>query len=226
MSERILVIVPTRGRPDNIARLEAGLKDTATTVADFLYVVDDDDPEAMRYLNMGLNRVAVIHRLRLGGTLNFISRQYLDKYEHIGFMGDDHLPRTVGWDLHVLAALTSDRPRVVYGNDLLQGPALPTAVFMHSKIISILSYMVPPEMIHLYIDNFWKELGELLGGLVYLPDVVIEHLHPAAGKAAMDERYREVNAASVDISDRETWLKYRSQHLGESAEAVLRAYGS
>lgn len=217
---RVLVIVPTRGRPENIARLEAGLAETSTSVADFLYVIDEDDPTADGYRMMDLKRLLVIPRRKLGGTLNHVARQYTDRYEHIGFMGDDHLPRTGGWDRTVLGALDQKGPRIVYGDDLLQGAALPTAAFMNSRIIRSLGYMVPPEMVHLYLDNFWKELGERLEGLVYLPEVVIEHLHPAAGKAQWDPGYTEVNSPAMDTSDRDAWMRYRMN--GELDEAVTR----
>lgn len=227
MIPRMLVIVPTRGRPENVARLEQAIKDTDTTRADFLYVVDHDDPEAGEYARMGLNRLTIIHdRLRLGGTLNWAARKYADLYDAIGFMGDDHLPRTEHWDLRILDALdvgTHGRtPRVVYGNDLLQGENLPTAVFLHSRIVTALGYMVPPGMVHLYLDNFWRELGQSLNGLVYLPDVVIEHMHPAAGKADWDDRYAEVNAPAVDTSDKAKFLEYRDSGLFASALERVR----
>lgn len=231
MIAKFLVIVPTRGRPGNVRRLIAGLAETGTSVADFLFVVDDDDPETPEYLRLADvtegHRFAVIHRMRLGGTLNFISAQHTSEYGAIGFMGDDHLPRTRGWDKEVLDALNQPGPRVVYGNDLLQGETLPTAVFMSSRIIRALGYMCPKGQLHLYHDNFWLELGRSLGGLVYLHDTVIEHIHPAAGKAEMDNGYLEANAPAVDRVDREAWLKYRGD-LGPDGftTAVDRVRGS
>lgn len=231
MIPRMLVIVPTRGRPENVARLEQAIKDTETSRADFLYVVDHDDPKAAEYTRLGLSRLIVLHdRLRLGGTLNWAARKYADLYDAIGFMGDDHLPRTEAWDLRVLQALDVGTggltPRVVYGDDLLQGANLPTAVFLHSRIVTALGYMVPPGMIHLYLDNFWKELGQALNGLVYLPEVVIEHMHPVAGKADWDDRYAEVNAPAMDMGDKVKFLDYKESGVFASAlERVRREYG-
>jgi hypothetical protein len=90
---------------------------------------------------------------------------------------------------------------------------------MQSRMIKALGFMAPPAMRHLYLDNFWKELGEAVGGLVYLPDVIIEHLHPVNGKAEWDERYRAVNAPDKDAADRQAWMEYRS---GAPFELVLR----
>lgn len=233
MSDRFLVIVPTRGRPGNVRRLTAGLAETGTSVADFLFVVDDDDPTTPEYLALadsGPHRFAVVHRMRLGGTLNFIAAQHLDEYAAIGFMGDDHLPRTAGWDTSILEALDAPGPRVVYGNDLLQGANLPTAVFLHSAIIRALGYMCPPRQLHLFLDDFWKALGEQLGGLVYLPDVIIEHLHPVAQKAIWDERYAEVNSQETTESDRDAWLRYWADPgpdgFGAALGRVREAYGA
>lgn len=221
----MLVIVPTRGRPENIARLEQALEDTDTTVADFLYVIDHDDPRRLDYLKLGLRRIMVVpQRLRLGRTLNHASELYQEAYSAIGFMGDDHCPRTPEWDRMLADSLALEGPRIVYGNDLLQGANLPTAVFMHSKIIKTLGYMCPLTMTHLYLDNFWKELGEAVGGLVYRPDVIIEHLHPAAAKAPMDAGYREANSTEQDTADRNAWLAYRVQSMTYAADRVLGAY--
>ena len=91
---------------------------------------------------------------------------------------------------------------LVYGNDLIQGENLATAVAMTGNIVQALSGMVPPDMIHLYLDNFWMRLGKDLGALRYIPEVVLEHMHPIAGKAEWDEGYKAVNAKEVYDFDR------------------------
>jgi hypothetical protein len=224
----MLVIVPTRGRPENAVRLEKKrLEISVTTDVDFLFVVDDDDPKCMDYCRLGLEKLAVIHRQRLGPTLNMMAVQHMDDYDALGFMGDDHLPQTPAWDAMVVQALAlssplPDLPRIVYGNDLLQGANLPTAVFMDARIVRALGGMVPPGMVHLYLDNYWKALGERLGTLVYLDHVVIEHLHPAAGKAAMDAGYQEANASAVDHADRAAWLAFESDGRLDRAADLVR----
>ena len=77
-----------------------------------------------------------------------------------------------------------------------------TAVAMTGNIVRALDGMVPPDMIHLYLDNFWLRLGKDLGAISYLEDVIIEHMHPAAGKGEWDAGYKEVNASEVYDADR------------------------
>lgn len=234
MTPPLAVIVPTRGRPASAARLTKAFRDTDALNAVPVFVADADDPELPEYRRLlddgAIPRLMIYPSVTDGGglchPLNYAARRYADVYGAVGFMGDDHLPRTRGWDDRILDALDSLEPRVVYGNDLFQGPNLPTAVFMQSRMIKAMGVMAPQVMRHLYLDNFWKELGERLSGLVYLDDVIIEHLHPAAGKAAMDDGYRRVNASEADRADREAWVRYRDGDLFEAAlRAVRKEYG-
>lgn len=226
MTEPLAVIVPTRGRPGNAARLTEAFRATHALDALPVFVADWDDPELPAYRRLldeeKIPRLIVLDNGTGRGmtrALNYAASRYAEMYEAVGFMGDDHLPRTANWDSRVMEELDSLEPRIVYGNDLFQGAALPTAVFMQSRMVHALGFMAPQVLRHLYVDNYWKELGERTGSLRYLPDVVIEHIHPAAGKTPMDEGYQRVNAPEVDSGDRAAWLAYRD---GEGFEAALR----
>lgn len=200
----LLVVVPSRGRPQNIVRLESAWAHTASE-AKLLVVVDNDDPTAGQYPSANL---VTDDRLGLAGTLNREIGNASAHYAFVGFMGDDHVPRTPGWDAQVIAALRNLGTGVVYGNDLFQGENLPTAVFTTADIPRTLGYFCPPGMRHMYLDNVWLAWGRALGGLRYLPDVIIEHMHPAAGKGEGDATYAETNASTVYDSDLKAFEAY------------------
>jgi len=205
----LLMLVPSRGRPDNIAALVESWRDTTGREAQLLVAVDDDDVELERYRALNVELV-VGPRLRLGPTLNKLAVERSRDHFAIGFCGDDHRMRTKGWDTLFLDELRDLGTGIVYGDDLLQRENLPTAVAMTSDIIATLGYMVPPGLIHMYADNFWLALGKELGRIRYLPDVVIEHMHPVAGKAPVDAGYAEVNAPGMYARDRavfQRWLR-------------------
>lgn len=233
MTAELAVIVPTRGRPENAARLETAFERTTRSGAVPVFVADEDDPKLDDYrarLDAGDIRRLVISPFTGGKglcyPLNTTARRYVKAYDYVGFMGDDHLPVTEGWDTEMTGELDSLEPRIAYGNDLLQGPNLPTAVFMQSRMVRALGFMAPQVMRHLYLDNFWKELGEAVGGLRYRGDVVIEHLHPVAGKAEWDERYRVVNEQAADTHDRDAWLAFRADgRFDRCVKIVNREYG-
>ncbi len=205
----IALICPSRGRPQNIARLHQALLDTDFHGI-FVVGVDDDDTgyledQSPRYENTVYE---VNPRLRLAGTLNKLALEYADKADIIGFVGDDHLPQGT-WEADILAAFERQPTGFVYGNDQYQRQALPTAVFVSSNIVKAIGYMCPPGFVHMYLDNVWLSLGSEAGCIQYLEDTNIEHLHPAAGKAEWDPRYEEVNSTETVHGDAALYHTWR-----------------
>lgn len=193
-----VVLVPTRGRPKNAAEVLQAHKEFSCR-SDILFVVDTDDDELVNYRSaVGVEYIVEVENKTRGMAypINVAAKKYANEYEFFTFIGDDHRFRTPDWDVVLMRAI-GPRPGLAYGNDLLQGENLPTAVMMSAAIVRGLGGMVPPKLKHLYLDNFWKRLGEDLGNLSYLPGIIIEHLHPIAGKAEWDEGYRAVNAREV-----------------------------
>lgn len=211
--KRLCLIVPSRGRPTNVQRLIEAVEMTSLGEAQLVVGIDDNDPERPGYAELACVKVMLAGHPTMIEKLNSIAVHEASAYEFIGFAGDDHVPRTKGWDKAVIEALDSlHGPGIVYCNDLFQGPNLPTSVFMHSSIVQTLGWMAPPTLMHLYCDNAWRTLGEALGALRYLPDVVIEHVHPHAGKAESDEQYERVNSNERYAADKkayEDWLRYQ-----------------
>jgi hypothetical protein len=216
MADDLLVIIPTRGRPQAIPEIVQAWDDTGAT-ADLLFAVDTDDPELAAYKKHaaalkadGRVRFTFGKRRRLCGTLNTQAVKAAKSYRFLAFMGDDHRPRPADrpWDARIRECL-SGGPGIVYGNDLLQGEAMATAVAMTSDIVDTLGYFSPPCLVHLCMDLVWVEWGRGMGRITYLDDMVIEHLHPANGKAPSDAGYEEVNSPEQVSSDSAAYYDYR-----------------
>ena len=214
---RLLLIVPSRKRPKACAELLEEFLKTSED-AEILFGLDDDDKS--EFPTAVLEAAEINPRLRMGGTLNLLANKYAEKYDYIGFMGDDHRPRTQGWD-RILCDAIGDKPGVAYGDDLLQGANLPTAVVLSSSIVQKIGYMVPPTLVHMYMDNFWRDFGDKLGNLQYRPDVIIEHLHYLAGKAVNDLQYQEVNSSAVYENDRIAYGLYQAGQFDKDIQKVL-----
>lgn len=223
----LVVIVPSRGRPRSVAELAQAFAATTGPEARMVVAVDDDDPQRTAYEQLPIWELPQFdlrlgRRLRLGGTLNETAAEYVDQCDVIGFMGDDHRPRTDGWATWILDGLQAPGGvHIVYGDDKLQGQQLPTAAFLTSQIVRTLGWMALPGLTHLYVDNAWLELGRAAGVLGYLPDVVIEHMHPGAGKAAWDAGYAEANAPELDAADKAVFERWRTEQL---AADVMRLH--
>lgn len=218
---KMCVVVPSRGRPDNADRLAKAFIDT-NAEADLWFIIDNDDPKWNEYAK-NENFKCLPADNKTGGCANSLNTgavHLLDLvkfplYDYFVFMGDDHLPRTQNWDEAFIQAL-GQNTGIAYGNDLLQGENLPTAFCMTRDLVMELRGMTFPGCIHLFFDNFVKQLGIDLNYLKYLPDVIIEHLHPVAGKAEMDEGYARVNQPKWYEEDLLTLQKYlRSQEYAD-----------
>lgn len=224
----LTVLVPSRRRPHEAHRLYVAFRQTCELDTALVFAVDDDDPDLNIY-QIGLGgdarvRVLVVPRGRAGMTaaVNYAFDALLDQTLGfaVGFMGDDHLPRTHGWDKAYVEALKEMGTGIVYGDDLFQGQRMPTQVAMTTDIPKKLGYFAPPELDHLCVDLAWKAWGDAMGRLRYLPEVVIEHLHPAAGKANYDDRYEATNGKEMVDHDGPAWLQYQQYGLVDDIRSL------
>jgi hypothetical protein len=209
----MLFIVPSRGRPGNVIRLIDTWEATGAE-ATLCVAYDSDDYFRDEYSALIRPQAFPIwgicsEREKIGRILNRISGMFAEEFKYIGFMGDDHVPRTADWDLQFKKELESLETGIVYGNDLLMSDKMPTAVCMTSDIIRTLGYMAPPPLEHLCLDLVWKDWGEGINKLVYRDNVIIEHLHPANGKAELDELYKENNSVEQSSRDANAYYAYR-----------------
>jgi len=111
-------------------------------------------------------------------------------------IGDDNVFRTPGWDDTVkeIFAKFPDGICLVYGNDLNQGRNMCTAPFLSRKYCEILGGPCPAEYTGEFVDThimdtFYKLRYWGYDRIVYLKDLIIEHMHHVVGKAPLDDTY-------------------------------------
>jgi hypothetical protein len=219
----MIYIVPSRGRPHVMHDLIDSWERTRT-VSRLHIIVDEDDETKHDYRKFLKDapawvRWTLVPTNGMNEALNYAARIDAESEDIVGFMGDDHRPRSVGWDGYVAEAWRNGG-RVIYGNDLIQGPNLPTQVALDARIIQRIGYMAPPALKHLYLDNFWKTLGDRLETLTYLPYVIIEHVHPIAGKTEWDEGYRRVNDGALYADDGATFWAYMESTFEDDVKKI------
>lgn len=218
MNNRLLVIVPSRGRPDNARRLlEAVEKTTGSgSQIDIVFAVDSSDASQADYPKY---HTLIVEGGSMVKALNEVAIMKHDAYRFVSFMGDDVLPQG-NWAEKILSALHRSPNSIVYGNDLAQEEKLPTSVFMDSDIVGTLGFMAPPNQRQLYVDNFWKCLGESLGTLIYVEDAILEHLHPHVDKAESDHLYESAYSTVNERADEDAYKLY----ISEQFDADLRKF--
>lgn len=223
----VTLLIPSKGRPEKAREaLESADGAAGNPDTEIIVAVDNDDLAAYAGVIPAPNLVAVNHDgSGMAGALNRAVEYAASFYEVgiIGFMGDDHRVRTEDWDRIVEQANAEMGGGIVYGNDLIHGERLPSAVFMDARIVLALGWMALPGAKHLYLDDTWRELGAAMGRLKYLPDMVIEHLHPTVGKAEWDDNYRRVNASAVYEHDAAIYNRWFAEQREADAAKALAA---
>lgn len=205
------ILVPSRGRPDRARSMYRSAMDTARGSAGgtrVLFIVDADDPTLPAYIDHGLPMRCLTERVGYTASLNRLAAELWDHDDILGAFGDDVLFRTDGWDRLVEQVLAT--PGIAYGDDRIHGRNHPSAVFMSSSIAKALGWLALPATTHQWADDGWKRLGQELGILRYVPEVVVEHMHPAVEKAEWDETYASVFDSGRAKSDYEGftgWLE-------------------
>lgn len=201
----IVVLCPTRGRPNKAAEMVQSFRETTHLFStEMILVVDDDDaclddyralPDQFNGVYVG--RLAPPNPIKVmvipadeGGSLtaatNTAARRIWDDDCIIGHVGDDHRFQSQGWDKMVTEAL-SGRIGVVYGNDGYWGQELPTAAFLSSAIPRALGWYALPLSRHYGIDNAWGDIGKALDSLWYIPEMKIVQPGPGETAAAGDD---------------------------------------
>lgn len=228
MTEGLLTLVPTRNRVENaLELLDVWYDTTERNDSGLLFVVGTEDPRLEEYKQkIRSSHLLIFPERGLVKALNYAAPMYTKKYEAIGFMGDDHRPRTSGWDRAYLDELRKLGYGYVYGNDLLMGERIPTQVAISSSIIRSLGFFGPPGFWHLCVDLTWKDMGEGLRRITYLDDVVIEHMHPAAGKAEEDSGYKHVNSKIMVKHDEQEYFRWKREDYRNDLHRVALAHGT
>lgn len=223
----VAIITPTRERPARLREMIFSALTLASAASfEFWIGIDDDDesqygPVVDDAFAAGAD-VYVTRKSRrsLSSWTNLLADLCLRHRDHppryLVSMGDDHVVRTRGWDKALIEAIDEQEgPGFAYGNDLFQGWTLPTAWMVHADAVRALGWMMLPTCAHMYVDNAIKTLGEATERIAYLPSVIIEHVHPNAGKVERDASYEQSNRVEQYNRDATEFMIW--QHHGQMA---------
>ena len=210
----ISLLLPTRGRPELVARFFASVVDTAECLEaiEVILYVDDDDPGSHHLDGGALHTVRIIGPNRSMGAYN-TACYHASKGQIVVLVNDDMVMGTAGWDreLRDLDKRFADRIYLAYGNDLLKKKGLATFPILSRSTCELLVDPYPETYAGAFIDvhlfDIFKRIQHAgFERIIYLPDVIFEHLHYRTGKATYDETYSKRgrfhdDSAFIKLSD-------------------------
>ena len=193
------LIVPTRGRPAQLADMLGSVASTAANPerVEVLLVVDADDPASLlRDSRLSVRHVVVPPGRTMGELNNAGYRASAGTY--VMLLNDDVVVRTSGWDAIALGCFRRfpDPFVLIHVNDTLMRDHLCTFPITSRAFYERAGEVCPRDYQRYRIDDHIEDIFNLLVVLgerrvVYLPDVVFEHRnaveHPEAGAVYMSD---------------------------------------
>lgn len=181
---RVLVMVPSRDRPKEVASLIHSVRASAPS-ADVAVYVDEDQRTLYSYLfEREIPRVIVEAGPRLGpvASANHMAAKHLQSYHAFGLVPDDARLMVHGWDDRVLMAVRGG-PRAVapaHGTSDVDMP------FVSREWIERLGWFAWPGLYHWGWPSVTAALGDALGVLSRSHPQEFFIDHPAANSSNRD----------------------------------------
>lgn len=165
------------------------------SMADVAIYIDDDDEGTLELDLSSYNVRRVVGPRQSMGTLNAACFAATEG-EIVILCNDDVIFQTKGWDtiIREAAGQYQDQIYLFYPNDLFKGEKLATFPILSRVTCDAIADPFPGEYRGAFIDVHIMDIFKQLKGaghdrVVYLDDVVFEHMHYRLGKSEMDETY-------------------------------------
>ena len=213
----LAVLVPSRGRPANVARLVEACEKTCRANTMLHFGFDDNDPQLRA--NLRVAHGWPYHtgpRKGLAAWTNDLADRNLGT-PYLASLGDDMVPITDGWDEQLIGGIEHMGGGFAYPNDRRRSD-VPEAVVISTPIVAALGWMCPPGIDHWYLDNVWRDLAVGAGCLLYCGDVIVEHRHPNVTGEPGDATYND--AAESFNSDLAAYQRWRMRNMSRDISTV------
>lgn len=243
----LLIILPSRGRPEKIKLcIDSYLSTTDGTYSELQVQLDNCDPKVDEYRKV-LNQYdseRVSYKIRPRPSNNpkvycltrIINRAfYCDKSrEYYSVINDDMIFESKDWD-KILAlpwCISTCKERNMiekYGETMNGSPVagFPIISVIDGRICREIGWLQMPEIEGGCGDNCWFILGLQCKNLIYNPNVVFVHNHFAFNKSEMDDTYAPIygneNSGAMDDYKRFLdWAKYRATRVIKQIKVLLQ----
>jgi hypothetical protein len=195
--------------------------------------IDDDDPtrdiaykiaDAIPFVT-----IVPIHNdgkfIGLGRMWNELARNCDD--EIFGYIGDDMIFKTRGWDTQILEEfnsehLSDDKIKAVYCRDGHSNGDLAVNAFIHRKYMDVVGYFVREEFLINWSDQWLHQMFEAFGRLKYRDDIYIHHNHWVHGDRQIDDVAKRMFRDDNDARSHAMWRSMGNERIAEAK--LLEAY--
>ena len=194
---KLSLLLPTRGRPGFVCEFLQSVISTAfdPQFVEVVVTIDQDDVESQ-----AITCPPPLHMVKIVGSpgrpMGLMNQQCYQASSgcYVMLVNDDAVCRTNGWDALIYKTFSrfSDDIALVYGNDMDQGSHVPTFPILSRAACKAMGAICPVSYLNLHIESHIFDVFKQLRWLrhdriVYLPDLVFEHLHHTLNKSVADQ---------------------------------------
>lgn len=196
MSDELAILVPVLRRPHRVRPLLDSIE-AATPAARVLFIADPDDHAEIAAVGAAQEVPGIDLLILAGNYAQKINAGVRHTTEPLIFLGADDLHFHPGW-LEGAKRRLSSPVGVVGTNDLCNPRVIAgehATHFLVARWYAELGTIDEPGKLlhegypHEYVDNELIGTAKHRGAYAHAADSLVEHLHPLAGKAPMDDLY-------------------------------------
>jgi cellulose synthase/poly-beta-1,6-N-acetylglucosamine synthase-like glycosyltransferase len=195
---KISALCPTRKRPQNMERLTESLFSLASDpdAIEIIFYIDSDDEESLSKCLELEQKYNVRHivgpRIVLSEMWNECWK--VSKGDILFHCGDDLIFKTPDWEKEVLWCFSQIKDNIAFmfvNDESVQYERnFGTHGFIHKDWANAVGYFCPPYFSSDYNDTWFNDVSEIIRRK-YKLKMVAEHMHPAFGKAEIDETHQD-----------------------------------
>jgi glycosyltransferase involved in cell wall biosynthesis len=194
----VVVLIPVLGRPHRVAPLLESLTAAGGPTRPLFLISPDDDAQAAAIAAAGAERLVVSWPPGRGDYAPKMNAGFAATDEPFVFLAADDLRFRPGWAEAALATAAQTGAGVVGTNDLGNGRVIAGDHATHPLVrrdygrrgtLDDPGKLLHEGYWHNFVDDEFIETAKQRGQYAPCPAAVVEHLHPAWGKAPVDETY-------------------------------------
>lgn len=230
-----LFLLPSYNRPELLWRFFEAFRHTGATLPGVV-ILADEDPALPLYHKLELPPLWsfwIMERSETEPERCFAAslrgwmaahQEFMGWCKWLGFLTDDHLPITPGWDVELVKTLQG-RVHIASTNDGWQAPRRMVGAQVHTgAVLRAVGYFFPPRFRHLYIDDIWESIGRVMNIWQTRMDILVEHHHylNPANPARKDPVYQETEKFySADAALYAEWCRTEFPQVCERVNKLI-----
>lgn len=219
-----LFLLPTRRRLDKLAKFFESYRATGATAHGCLIVYQHEYSEFCKeYDELLPPGWSVWVTYEDGGAARKCQQWWesfgdMPKPEWVGFLSDDYICETPGWDTKLAEQITGWN--VVSCDERWQSPKrLAGAILWSTPLIEAVGFLALPGTQHFHWDDVWEVLGKLTGCWQCDMSVVVEHKHSSLEIKPIDST--TLRLADLVKDDGKIFDEWRITGRDKAMERVL-----